>query len=103
MYRKILIQILLFLLLFAIISFTFFSYFHKKKQFNANIEVNNNIKLENQLDENTGTLIKNIVYTFGDLKGNKYELLSEVGKVDIKDSDKRAKASEECQFWCIPV
>ena len=40
------------------------------------------------IDDETGTLIKDINYSFYDSAGNYYELLSEVGKVDINNSDK---------------
>ena len=43
---------------------------------------------ESLIDDETGTLIKDINYSFYDSAGNYYELLSEVGKVDISNSDK---------------
>ena len=43
---------------------------------------------ESLIDDETGTLIKDINYSFSDSSGNYYELLSKVGKVDINNSDK---------------
>ena len=40
------------------------------------------------IDDETGTLIKDINYSFSDTSGNYYELFSEIGKVDINNSDK---------------
>ena len=87
MYKKILIQFLLLTTIFIIIFSTFFLYFNKKK----NLKVSNlPIIKEKELliDDETGTLIKDINYSFSDSSGNYYELLSDVGKVDINNSDK---------------
>ena len=84
---KIITQFFLVLILSAIIISTFFFYFNKKENTNeTNIELKQNAKPE--IDSETGTLIKDIKYTFTDLKGNSYELLSKFGTVDIDDSDK---------------
>ena len=87
MYKKILIQFLLLITIFIIIFSTFFLYFNKKKNLKAsNLPI---IKeKESLIDDETGTLIKDINYSFSDSSGNYYELLSEVGKVDINNSDK---------------
>ena len=87
MYKKILIQFLLLIILFTIIFSTFFLYFKKKENLKeSNLPI---IKeKESLIDDETGTLIKDISYSFSDSSGNYYELLSEVGKVDINNSDK---------------
>jgi len=87
MYKKILIQFLLLTTIFIIIFSTFFLYFNKKEKLKtSNLPI---IKeKESLIDDETGTLIKDIRYSFSDLSGNYYELLSEVGKVDINNSDK---------------
>ena len=87
MYKKILIQFLLLITIFIIIFSTFFLYFNKKEKLKAsNLPI---IKeKESLIDDETGTLIKDINYSFSDSSGNYYELLSEVGKVDINNSDK---------------
>ena len=87
MYKKILIQLLLLIILFTIIFSTFFLYFKKKENLKeSNLPI---IKeKESLIDDETGTLIKDISYSFSDSSGNYYELLSEVGKVDINNSDK---------------
>ena len=87
MYKKILIQFLLLITIFIIVFSTFFLYFNKKE----NLKVSNLPIVEEKeslIDVETGTLIKDINYSFYDSAGNYYELLSEVGKVDINNSDK---------------
>jgi len=87
MYKKILIQFLLLITIFIIVFSTFFLYFNKKEKLKAsNLPI---IKeKESLIDDETGTLIKDINYSFYDSAGNYYELLSEVGKVDMSNSDK---------------
>ena len=87
MYKKILIQFLLLIILFTIVFSTFFLYLNKKE----NLKISNLPIVEEKeslIDDETGTLIKDISYSFADSSGNYYELLSEVGKVDINNSDK---------------
>ena len=87
MYKKILIQFLLLIILFTIVFSTFFLYFNKKE----NLKVSNLPIVEEKeslIDVETGTLIKDIKYSFSDSSGNYYELLSEIGKVDINNSNK---------------
>mgnify|MGYP001358780912 FL=1 len=87
MYKKIFIQLLLLIILFTIVFSTFFLYFNKKE----NLKISNLPIVEEKeslIDDETGTLIKDINYSFSDSSGNYYELLSEVGKVDINNSDK---------------
>ena len=87
MYKKILIQFLLLITIFIIVFSTFFLYFNKKEKLKtSNLPI---IKeKESLIDDETGTLIKDINYSFSDSSGNYYELLSDVGKVDINNSDK---------------
>ena len=86
MYKKILIQLLLLIILFTIVFSTFFLYFKKKENLKAsNLPI---IKeKESLIDDKTGTLIKDIKYSFNDEKGNNYEMLSKFGEVDMNDSD----------------
>jgi len=87
MYKKILIQFLLLITIFIIVFSTFFLYFNKKEKLKiSNLPIIN--EKESLIDDETGTLIKDINYSFSDTSGNYYELLSEVGKVDINNSDK---------------
>ena len=87
MYKKILIQFLLLITIFIIVFATFFLYFNKKEKLKtSSLPIIKEKKL--LIDDETGTLIKDINYSFSDLSGNYYELLSEVGKVDINNSDK---------------
>jgi len=87
MYKKVFIQLLLLIILFTIVFSTFFFYFKKKENLKtSNLPI---IKeKESLIDDETGTLIKDINYSFSDSSGNYYELLSDVGKVDINNSDK---------------
>ena len=87
MYKKILIQFLLLITIFIIVFSTFFLYFNKKEKLKtSNLPITK--EKESLIDDETGTLIKDINYTFSDTSGNYYELLSKVGKVDINNSDK---------------
>ena len=87
MYKKILIQFLLLITIFIIVFATFFLYFNKKEKLKtSSLPIIKEKKL--LIDDDTGTLIKDINYSFSDLSGNYYELLSKVGKVDINNSDK---------------
>ena len=87
MYKKILIQFLLLITIFIIVFSTFFLYFNKKEKLKtSNLPITK--EKESLIDDETGTLIKDINYSFSDSSGNYYELLSEVGKVDINNSDK---------------
>ena len=88
MNRKIIIQLLLFIVLFGIILSVFFVYFNEEKNQKTNLETHRIINTETEIDSNTGTLIKDINYSFTDPSGNYYELFSEFGKVDIQNSDK---------------
>jgi len=87
MYKKILIQFLLLTTIFIIVFSTFFLYFNKKEKLKAsNLPI---IKeKESLIDDETGTLIKDINYSFSDLSDNYYELMSKVGKIDINNPDK---------------
>ena len=87
MYKKILIQFLLLITIFIIVFSTFFLYFNKKE----NLKVSNLPIVEEKkstIDDETGTLIKDIKYSFSDISGNYYELFSKIGKIDINNADK---------------
>ena len=87
MYKKILIQFLLLITIFIIVFATFFLYFNKKEKLKTSgLPIIKEKKL--LLDDETGTLIKDINYSFSDLSGNYYELMSKVGKIDINNPDK---------------
>ena len=85
--KKIIIQFLLLVVLFGIILSVFFLYFNKEKN-QKETSLKTSKILNSEIDNETGTLIKDINYTFSDLSGNYYELFSELGKVDIQNSDK---------------
>ena len=87
MYKKIFIQFLLLITIFIIVFSTFFLYFNKKEKLKASSLPIIKEK-ESLINDETGTLIKDINYSYYDTSGNYYELLSEVGKIDINNSDK---------------
>jgi hypothetical protein len=87
MYKKILIQFLLITTIFIIVFSTFFLYFNKKEKLKASSLPIIKEK-ESLIDDETGILIKDINYSYSDTSGNYYELSSEVGKIDINNSDK---------------
>ena len=87
MHKKIIIQFLLLVVLFGIILSVFFLYFNKEKNQKETILKISKI-LNPEIDNETGTLIKDINYSFSDPSGNYYELFAELGEVDIKNSDK---------------
>tara|TARA_B100002049_G_scaffold68765_1_gene50085 strand:+ start:397 stop:987 length:591 start_codon:yes stop_codon:yes gene_type:complete len=87
MYKKIIIQLFLLLTLVTITIFVFFFYFKEKEILKENnIQIKKITELE--INEETASLMKNMNYSFSDLNGNNYEILSEFGKVDINDPDK---------------
>ena len=87
MYKKILIQFLLLITICIIVFATFFLYFNKKEKLKtSSLPIIKEKKL--LIDDDTGTLIKDINYSFSDLSGNYYELMSKVGKIDINNPDK---------------
>ena len=87
MYKKIIIQFLLLIILFSLIISVFLLYFNEKENLNGtNIKTFKNI--DSEIDKETGTLIKDINYSFYDQSGNYYELFAEIGKMDLKNSDK---------------
>jgi len=87
MNKKVIIQLLLLIALFGIIISVFFLYFNKEKNIKEESSIINKA-IETEIDSETGTLIKDINYSFSDPSGNYYELFSELGEVDISDSDK---------------
>jgi len=87
MNKKVIIQLLLLVVLLVIITSFFYIYFEKEVNFKE--KNTTTIKtVESEIDDETGTLIKDIIYTFSDESENYYELFAEHGKVDIKDSEK---------------
>ena len=86
MYKKIIIQLLLLIILFSIVLSVFFIYFNEEK--NLKETTSKTIEtIKPEIDSETSTIINDLNYTFSDPSGNYYELFSEVGKVDIINSD----------------
>ena len=80
--KKTLIQFLLLLLLVSIITYTFFFYFYKKESLKEN-KVQISKSAEPEINDKTASLIKGIDYSFNDPNGNRYQILSEFGKIDL--------------------
>tara|TARA_Y100000590_G_scaffold461161_1_gene622116 strand:+ start:1818 stop:2408 length:591 start_codon:yes stop_codon:yes gene_type:complete len=87
MYKKIVIQLLLLTTLFVIIFAVFSIYFKKEENIKETaLEIEKIVGSE--IDNETGTLIKDLSYSFFDISGNYYELFSDFGKIDLNDSEK---------------
>ena len=86
MNKKVIIQLLLLTTLFWIIFLVFFKYFNNDKNINKE-NLTKTIPIKPEIDSETGTLIKDISYSFSDATGS-YELFSELGEIDLNDSDK---------------
>ncbi len=86
MNKKVIIQLLLLTALFWIIFLVFFKYFNNDKNINKE-NLTKTIPVKPEIDSETGTLIKDISYSFSDATGS-YELFSELGEIDLNDSDK---------------
>jgi len=89
MYKKILIQLLLLVLLFATFIFIFNLYFQKKESLKeTNLKIEDISNGEINIDDETANIMKDINYSFSDVKGNNYQLVSKFGKIDINNSNK---------------
>ena len=98
MYKKVIIQFLLLIVLFGIILSVFFLYFNKEEN-QKKTSLKTSKILNPEIDSETGTLIKDISYSFSDPSGNYYELFSELGKVDIQNSDKMFMTNVEALIY----
>ena len=98
MYKKIIIQFLLLVVLFGIILSVFFLYFNKEKN-QKETSLKTSKILNSEIDNETGTLIKDIKYSFSDPSGNYYELFSKFGKVDIQNSNKMLMTNVEALIY----
>ena len=87
MNKKVIIQLLLLITLIGIIISVFFLYFNEEKNIKESNTITNKT-IETEIDSETGTLIKDLNYSFSDPSGSYYELFSELGEIDINDSDK---------------
>ena len=103
MYKKIIIQLLLLVTLFGIIIIVYLLYFNDQEKLVKPVLTPNEIPtltpneiptltpneiVESKIDNETGTLISDLSYSFSDLSGNYYELFSDHGKIDIYSSEK---------------
>jgi len=77
MNKKVIIQLLLLVVLLVIITSVFYIYFQREENFKK-VNTTTIKTVESEIDDETGTLIKDINYSFYDSAGNYYELLSEV-------------------------
>ena len=98
MYKKILVQFLLFVIVLSIILSIFFIYFNKENNINEK-GIESSKVLKSEIDDKTGTLIKDLNYSFSDASGNSYELFSELGEVDIKNSNNMFMTNVEALIY----
>ncbi len=87
MYKKIIIQLFLLVVLFGIIITVFLLYFNDQEKI-VEPELTSKEKVVAQADTKTSTLITELSYSFSDISGNYYELFSDYGQIDVDDSDK---------------
>ena len=98
MNKKIIIQLVLLIILLTIILSVFIIYFKNEQDPSEKIiKVNEDDKLK--IDDETATLINNLNYSFSDPAGNYYELSSEIGKVDINESNKMLMTNVEAFIY----
>ena len=100
MYKKVIIQLLLLITLFIIIASVFNIYFEKEKNLTEK-NVTTGKTVESEIGDETGTLIKDINYSFSDHSGNYYELFSEFGRIDIEDSEKMFMTNVKATIYLI--
>ena len=98
MYKKILVQFLLLVIVLSIILSIFFIYFNKENNINEKGLESSKV-LKSEIDDKTGTLIKDLNYSFSDASGNSYELFSELGEVDIKNSNNMFMTNVEALIY----
>ena len=85
MNKKVILQLALVTLIMIIIFATYYFNFYQNKIDNkiSNLKDNN----VDVFKENSSSVIKNIKYTSTDNKGNKYEIESLIGKIDLDNHD----------------
>ena len=98
MHKKILVQFLLLVIVLSIILSIFFIYFNKENNINEKVIESSKV-LKSEIDDKTGTLIKDLNYSFSDASGNSYELFSELGEVDIKNSNNMFMTNVEALIY----
>ena len=79
MHKKILVQFLLLVIVLSIILSIFFIYFNKENNINEKGLESSKV-LKSEIDDETGTLIKDLNYSFSDASGNSYELFLNLEK-----------------------
>ena len=86
MWKKFIIQIILFSLVIVLIFFAYKFYFKKESPIEINdVEKTENIKLEKDLENSN--LIKKLTYLSKDELGNEYLIESESGEIDLNNPD----------------
>ncbi len=85
MNKKVLIQLLIFVLTISILLITIYFYFFKNIKEKKNNEANVKNKIE--LSKKSSNKIKNLEYISTDNEGNQYEILSESGEIDTENQN----------------
>ena len=87
MYKKIIIQLFLLLILLSILIAVYLIYFNDQEKI-IELELTPKEKFVAKIDDKTSTLITDLSYSFSDLSGNYYELFADYGEIDTNNSDK---------------
>ena len=87
MYKKIIIQLFLLLILFGILIAVFLIYFNDQEKV-SEPKLTSKEKFVAKIDDKNNTLITDLSYSFSDISGNYYELFADYGEIDIDNSDK---------------
>ena len=87
MYKKIIIQLFLLLILLGILIAVYLIYFNDQEKI-VEPELTSKEKFVAKIDDKTSTFITDLSYSFSDLSGNYYELFADYGEIDANNSDK---------------
>tara|TARA_B100000787_G_C16188465_1_gene296049 strand:+ start:113 stop:736 length:624 start_codon:yes stop_codon:yes gene_type:complete len=95
---KLLLQVLLFLMAAAILSFSIYFYFYKNENLNdfskneeikkiGKININKSLEKKNR-NNKSSNILKKVIYENSDNEGNKYRIEAEIGEIMLKNSTK---------------
>ena len=95
---KLLLQVLLFLMAAAILSFSIYFYFYKNENLNdfskneeikkiGKININKSLEKKNR-NNKCSNILKKVIYENSDNEGNKYRIEAEIGEIMLKNSTK---------------
>ena len=82
MYKKIIIQLFLLLILLGILISVYLIYFNYQEKI-VEQELTSKEKFVAKIDDKTSTLITDLSYSFSDLSENYYELFADYGEIKL--------------------